>query len=308
MTLQQLKYLIEVADKGSINQAAKTLFISQPSLSNAIKELENEINIEIFERTSRGVNVTVEGAEFLVYARQIVNQAQMLQEKYKDQETENPEKSEKIAFKVSTQHCAVTVVAFGELIKKYGNKEYEFELKETRSVTVIDDVINNGSEIGIIYINEFNETTLRKRLNEGSLELEEIFIAKPYVLVSEHNELAKKKKVELDDLKDYPYISFGQEEYNLFHFSEEILSNLLHKKNIKVTARATLYNLLTMLNGFTISTGIISERLRKQGIVPINLEVDNIVKVGVVTKKNLNLSPIGKKFIKEFKKASDSML
>ena len=302
MTLIQLKYLIEVADKGSINKAAKSLYISQPSLSNAIREIENEIQINIFKRTNKGVKVTIEGTEFLGYAKQIVEQAELLEEKYKGQ------KNAKLEFSVSTQHCAVTVISLGELIKKYGNNEFEFKLKESRSIEVIDDVINNKSEVGIIYINEFNEKTIKKKIKDGNLELEEVLSAKPHVLVSDNNELSKKEKLTLKDLEDYPYISFGQDEYNLFYFSEEILSAMLHKRSIKVSERATMFNLLSILNGFTISTGIISERLKKQGIVPIDLEVDNIVKVGVVTSKIPKLSKMGQKFIDEFKKASNSML
>ena len=302
MTLQQLKYLIEVADKGSINKAASSLYISQPSLSNAIREIENEIQINIFKRTNKGVRVTVEGAEFLVYAKQIVEQADLLEKKYKGQ------KPEKLKFSISTEQCAVTVIAFSELIKNYGNNEYEFHLKETRSVEVIDDVINYKSEIGIIYINEFNEKTIRKKIKGGNLQLNELFTAKPHILVSTDNELTKKKKVVLKDLEDYPCLSFGQDEYNLFYFSEEILSTMIHKKSIKVSERATMFNLMTRLNGFTISTGIISERLKKQGIVPIDLEIDNIIKVGVVTTKDAKLSKLGELFLEEFNKASNSML
>lgn len=302
MTLQQLKYLIEVADKGSINKAAGSLYISQPSLSNAIRDIENEIQINIFKRTNKGVRVTVEGAEFLVYAKQIVEQADLLEKKYKGQ------KPEKLKFSVSTEQCAVTVIAFSETVKGYGNNEYEFHLKETRSIEVIDDVINFKSEIGIIYINEFNEKAIRKRIKEGNLQLNELFTAKPHVLVSADNELTKKKKVELKDLEDYPCLSFGQDEYNLFYFSEDMLSTMLHKRSIKVSERATMFNLLTRLNGFVISTGIISERLKKQGIIPIDLEINNIIKVGAVRRKDKKLSKVGENFLEEFKKASNSML
>lgn len=302
MTLQQLKYLIEVADKGSINKAARSLYVSQPSLSNSIRDIENEIHINIFKRTNKGVRVTIEGAEFLVYARQIVEQAELLEKKYIGQ------KKEKFQFSVSTQHCPVTVIAFGELLKKYGNDEYGFELKEAKSIEVIEDVINYKSEVGIIYINEFIEKAIKKKVKEGNLELEEIFTAKPHVLVNDQNVLTKKKKVELKDLEDYPCLLFGQDEYNLFYFSEEILSTMLHNKSIKVSERATLFNLLIQLNGFTISTGIISERLKKMGIVPIDLEIDNIIRIGKVVRKDTRLSQTGEDFIEEFKKASYSML
>ncbi|NLJ57222.1 MAG: LysR family transcriptional regulator [Tissierellia bacterium] len=301
MTLQQLKYLIEVADKGSINKAARSLYISQPSLSNAIKDIENEIQINIFNRTSKGITVTLEGAEFLVYAREIVRQAQLLEEKYKGK------KPSKLEFSVSTQHCAFTVLTFCQLIKKYGNDSYEFNLKEGKPFDVIDDVKNYRSAVGIIYVNEFNENAVKRKINEANLEFEELFTAKPHILVSSNHALTKKKRVKLKDLEEYPCLSFEQDEYNLFYFSEEILSSLLHKKSIKVSERATLFTVMTELNGFTVSTGIISQRLKKQGIVPIDLEIDNLVKIGTVVNRNSKLSKVGKSFIEELRSCLYSM-
>lgn len=302
MTLQQLKYLIEIADKGSINKASKSLFVSQPSLSNAIMDIENEIHTNIFNRTNKGVSLTVEGAEFLAYARQIVNQAESLEEKY------SGKKRIKQEFSVSTQHCSVTVLAFGQLIKNYAKDEYEFKLKETKSFNVIDDVKNYKSEVGVIYVNEFNEKAIHKQINEGNLEYENLFTVKLNVLVNSNNDLTQKTQVKLKDLDEYPCLLYEQDDYNLFYFSKEILSTLLLKKVIKVSERATLFNLMSELNGFTISTGIISQRLRKQGIVPIDLEIDNKINIGIVYRKNLKLSQLGEKFIEELKKQSSLLM
>jgi len=224
MTLQQLKYAIEIAKCGSINIAAKMLFITQPSLSNAIKALEIELNKTIFERTNRGISVTVDGAEFLGYARQVIEQTELLEKRYFNA------KPSMQHFSVSTQHYAFAVNAFVELIKEYGIHKYEFNLKETKTYEIIDDVKNLRSEIGILYLNEFNSKVLNKLFEENSLKFTKLFVAKPHVFISVKNPLSKLKEITLKDLEDYPYLSFEQGEFNSFHFSEEILSTISHNK------------------------------------------------------------------------------
>lgn len=301
MTLQQLKYLIEVADKGSINKAAKSLYISQPSLSNAIRELEEEVNITIFNRTNRGVVLTDEGAEFLAYARKVVEQAKLL-ERFVEK------RPLKQRFGVSTQHYSVAILSFSELIKEYGTESYEFWLRETKVHEIIKDVRDYRSEVGIVYLNKLNERTIKKHLEDNNLEFEELFVAKPMILVSKDNPLANKDEVALEDLIDYPCLSYGQDEYNLFFFSDEILSTILHTKNIKVSERATLVHLISSLNGYSISTGIISNRLKNTGIVSVKLKVDNFVKVGFIINKNRIMSHLGKKYIEILKRNVSSML
>lgn len=301
MTLQQLKYLIEVADKGSINKAAKSLYISQPSLSNAIRELEEEVNITIFNRTNRGVVLTDEGAEFLAYARKVVEQAKLL-ERFVEK------RPLKQRFGVSTQHYSVAILSFSELIKEYGTESYEFWLRENKVHEIIKDVRDYRSEVGIVYLNKLNERTIKKHLEDNNLEFEELFVAKPMILVSKDNPLANKDEVALEDLIDYPCLSYGQDEYNLFYFSDEILSTILHTKNIKVSERATLVHLISSLNGYSISTGIISNRLKNTGIVSVKLKVDNFVKVGFIINKNRIMSHLGKKYIEILKRNVSSML
>ena len=302
MTLQQLKYLLEVAEKGSINKAARGLHISQPSLSNAIRDLENEVNITIFIRNSKGVILTDEGEEFLVYARQLVKQAELLEDKYTGY------KPIKQKFSVSTQHYSVGILSFSELIREYGKDSYEFKIRETKIHEIIDDVRDLKSEVGIIYLNKLNENHIKKRLATNNLEFMELFVSRPKILTSGTSPLANKEFVTMEDLVDHPCISFEQDGYNLFYFSDEILSTIIHRKNIKVSERATLCTLINELDGYTISTGIISDRLRKTGIVSVDLKEENYVKVGIVIHNDRNLSHLGRKYIEILKKKSDSML
>lgn len=291
MTLQQLKYAIEIAKCGSINIAAKKLFITQPSLSNAIRELENELNKTIFERTNRGISVTVDGAEFLGYARQVIEQTELLEKKYFNT------KPSAQHFSVSTQHYAFAVNAFVDLIKEYGNDEYEFTLRETKTYEIIDDVKNLRSEIGILYLNEFNSKVLNKLIKENNLKFTQLFVARPHIFISVKNPLYKQKEVTLEDLKNYPYLSFEQGEFNSFYFSEEILSTLSHKKSIRVSDRATLFNLLIGLNGYTISTGILSSDLNGNDIAAVPLDIEEKITVGWIAHKDIILSQLGNIYI-----------
>lgn len=295
MTLQQLKYATAIADKNSMCEAAKALFISQPTLSNAIKELENEIGISIFIRNNKGIIVSTEGKKFLGYARQVVEQTQLLEEEYLGG------KPSKMKFSVSTQHYSFAVNAFVALIKEYGLLKYDFTLRETRTYEIIDDVKNLRSEIGILYLNEFNEKVITKLLKESNLEFQELFTAKPHIFISSNHPLVKQKKVELEDLEVYPYLAFEQGDNNSFFFSEEILSTLEHKQCIHVSDRATLFNLLIGLNGFTICTGIISEELNGKDIVAVPLNVADVIRVGSITHKNVTLSRLGQSYMTAIK-------
>jgi len=291
VTLQQLRYVIEIANCGSINIAAKRLFITQPSLSNSIRELETELNITIFQRTNKGISVTVNGAEFLGYARQVIEQTELLEKRYFNT------KPSAQYFSVSTQHYAFAVNAFVDLIKEYGNDEYEFSIKETKTYEIIDDVKNLRSEIGILYLNEFNSKILNKLFKESNLKFTKLFVARPHVFISANNPLSKQKRINIKDLENYPYLCFEQGDYNSFHFSEEILSTLSHEKTIRVSDRATLFNLLIGLNGYTISTGILSSDLNGNDIIAVPLDVNEEIIVGWVSHKSITLSLLANIYI-----------
>ncbi|WP_261300711.1 LysR family transcriptional regulator [Paenibacillus andongensis] len=297
MTLQQLKYVIEVANRGSINEAAKRLFISQPSLSNAIKDLEDEMQLAIFERSNKGISLSKEGIEFLSYARQVVEQAELLESRYLNAKP-SPQH-----FSVSTQHYAFAVNAFVSLVREYGQDEYELALRETKTYEIIEDVKNLRSEIGILYLNEFNGKVINKLLKTANLQFNSLLTAKPHIFISIKNPLAKQSIVTIEQLQNYPYLSFDQGEYNSFHFSEEILSTMSHKKSIRVNDRATLFNLLIGLNGYTISTGVLSADLNGNEIIPVPLDCEETINVGWISHKNASLSKLGAAYIQALMQA-----
>lgn len=298
MTLQQLKYAIAIAEQKSISEAAKAMFISQPTLSNAIKELERELGITIFLRNNKGIEISLEGKKFLGYARQVIEQADLLEEEYLG-------KPAKQKFSISTQHYSFAVNAFVDLIKEYGGDNYEFTIRETKTYEIIEDVRSLRSEIGILYLNDFNEKVITKLIKDSDLVYEELFAAQPHVFVSKSNPLAKKKKIKLDEIGDFPYLSFEQGDNNSFYFSEEILSTLEHSKKINVSDRATLFNLLIGLNGYTFSTGIVCEELNGENVVTIPLDIDDNIRVGSITHKDITLSRMGEIYLEAIRKFTE---
>jgi len=295
MTFQQLKYFIEIANCGSISRAAKSLFITQPSLSSAVKDLETEAGIELFTRTPKGITLTADGIEFLGYARQVVEQASLLEQRYM-----NKKPSRRLC-SISTQHYAFAVNAFVNMVKKSGAEEYEFTLRETRTYDIIEDVKTLRSELGILYMNPFNRKVIEKLLRENGLVFNPLFIARPHIFVSATNPLADKEYVTPQDLEDYPCLSFEQGEYNSFYFSEEILSTTFSKKSIRVSDRATIFNLMIGLNGYTISTGIVSADLNGDNIIAVPLGVDDSIEVGWIAHSSIQLTEQAAMYLEELK-------
>ena len=280
MTIQQLKYIVTVAEKGKINEAARTLFISQPSLTNAIHELEKELGFDIFNRTNRGIAATTRGTKFLSYARQVVEQMSLLESTFLETV---PEKQH---FQVSTQHYSFVADAFVNFLKEVDYKEYDVTLRECRTAEIIEDVKNARSQLGFLYISSFNEKVIQKFIKDNHLEFKPLFEAKPHIFINKDHPLASKGLVDLSDLAEYPYLSFEQGEYNSFYFAEEILSTNIRDKVIRVSDRATLFNLLIGLNGYTISTGIISKELNGESIISRPLNVDEQIQLGYIKRKN----------------------
>ena len=291
MRIQQLEYLEKIVEAGSINEAAKRLFLTQPSLSNAVKELENEMGIQIFQRSSGGISLTAEGREFMTYSKQILDQVNLMNERYKNGQ------QRKQSFSVSAQHYAFVVHAFVELIKSVNASEYQFTLRETETQNIFNDLAQFKSELGILYTNGFNQKIMQRLFKENNLVFTPLFVAKPHIFVSRYNPLTSKSSVDLSDLEDYPYLSYEQGEVNSFYFSEEILSTLSHKKSIKVSDRATIFNLMVGLNGYTISSGIISSKLNDDKIVAIPLNVDDDITLGWLKHRQVELSPLAERYL-----------
>jgi DNA-binding transcriptional LysR family regulator len=296
MTLQQLRYVIMVAETGTITEAAGKLYISQPSLTNAIHELEKEMNLVIFNRTNRGISLSKEGEEFLGYARQVLEQASILEDKYKGKG------GGKKQFCVSTQHYSFAVNAFVDLIKEYGQDEYDFSIRETQTYEIIEDVAHMRSEIGILFLNDFNEVVLQKILKSNDLKFHKLFVAKPHVFISRRHPLADHKVITNEELEAYPYLSFEQGEHNSFYFSEEIFSASERKKNIRVRDRATLFNLLIGLNGYTVCSGVIDKKLNGKDIIAVPLADESDMRIGYIMHNKAVLSRIGMTYLEALEK------
>lgn len=301
MTLQQLKYALTIADCGSMNEAAKQLFISQPSLSETMKELETEIGLDIFLRSNRGIVITPEGEEFLGYARQVTEQFGLLQSKYID-------KKVKEKFSVSTQHYTFAVKAFVETVKQIGMEQYEFAVHETTTISVIENVKNFKSEIGVLYENDFNEKVLNKMFKENGLEFVELFSCDTFVYLWSGHPLAKQNVITMEELDEYPCLSFDQGRNNSLYLAEEMKSTYEYRRLIKANDRATLLNLMIGLNAYTLCSGIICEDLNGNDYKAVPLKETEKMRIGYIKRKGAKVSHIGELYIEELKKYKEKVM
>jgi len=301
MTLQQLHYALTIAEIGSMNKSAEALFISQPSLTSAIKELENDAGIAIFLRTGKGVVATVEGADFLVYARQVYQQYSLLRQKYGDGA------NQKRKFAVSTQHYSFAVKAFVEMVKKFDTLRYEFVIRETKTVDVIKDVGSMKSEIGILYMSSLNHKIILKMLRENELVFHKLIQCDAHVYVWKNHPLSKQKSIHFEQLVNYPCLSFEQGDHGSSYFAEEILAENEYPRIIKACDRATMLNLMVGLNGYTLCSGIICDELNGSDytVIPFAADEENpntTMEIGYIVKKHSVLSDIGAVYIQEARK------
>lgn len=302
MTLVQLKYVIAAASQPSLNEAAKSLFISQPSLSSAIRSLENEIGFDLFIRSKNGITLTSKGMEFIGYAKAVVEQYELLDAKYISQT------KVKKTFSVSMQHYTFAVNAFVELVKQYGMDAYEFEVHETKTYEVIENVKNRQSEIGILYLNDFNKKGLNKLFAEYDLQFHPLLECGVYVYMWKGHPLANRSEIALEELDEYPCLGFAQGKHNSFYLAEEVLSTYQYKRFIRANDRATLLNLMVGLNGYTLCSGILCENLNGKEYCAIKLKSDERMTIGYISRKDAPLSAIGKKYLEEIAKYKDRSL
>ena len=307
MTLNQLMYAIAVSKENSLNEAAKKLYISQPSLTGAMHALENELGFDIFIRSKTGVTLTSKGQEFIGYARSVVEQYDILDARFISK------RGVKRVFSVSMQHYTFAVNAFIELAKEYGCDEYEFEVRETTTREVIDNVRNQSSELGILYLNDFNSLVLSKVFSEAGVQFTPLFDCNIYAYISRNNPLAIEKlktgeHVTLDELQEYPCLGFAQGEYNSAYYSEEVLSTHEYKKFIRANDRATMLNLIKGLNGYTLCSGILCEDLNGDDYCALKLDTEDKMTIGYISRKNAILSDMGLKYIEEISKYKDNIL
>ncbi len=307
MTLNQLYYAITISKENSLNDAAKKLFISQPSLTGAMHSLEDELGFDIFTRSKTGVTLTPKGEEFIGYAKSVIEQYEILDAKFISK------KGVKRFFSISTQHYTFAVNAFIELVNEYGCDEYEFEVKETKTYDVIKNVRNQNSELGILYLNDFNRKVMTKVFSEVGVKFTPLFDCHIYAYLSKENPLAKEKlksgeMIELHELDDYPCLVFNQGEHNSAYYAEEVLSTRAYSKSIKANDRATMLNLLKGLNGYTLCSGIICENLNGDDYCAIKVNVDDKMTIGYISRKDAVLSDMAQKYIQEIAKYKDNVL
>ncbi|MCZ4066633.1 LysR family transcriptional regulator [Microbacterium sp. H37-C3] len=292
ITLQQLQYFIEVAAEGSISAASDLLYVAQPTMSAAMKDLEARVGRDLLVRSARGVTLTTDGVEFLGYARQVVEQTELLEQRYLGR----PPSRRLLG--VSTQHYSFAVDAFVRMVRSTGAPEYEFSLRETRTWDIIEDVRTLRSELGILFRNDFNRNVIDKLLRDSGLAFHPLFVAEPHIFVSRRNPLASRSRATLDDLADLPRLTFDQGANNSFYFAEEILSTLSSKQEIRVSDRATIFNLMIGLDGYTISTGIISDDLDPE-IVAVPLDVDERIEIGWIGRTAVPLTEQAQRYLGE---------
>ena len=301
MTLQQIRYALTVAKKGSMNKAAEELFITQSTLSSSIKELESEAGITIFLRTGKGVTLTPDGTEFLAYAGRVYEQYELLQEKY------SKSGNVKRKFGVSTQHYSFAVKAFVETVKRFDTLNFDFAIRETKTLDVINDVGTMKSEVGILFRSVFNGKIIDKMLSENDLVFTPLINCRAYVYLWREHPLANEESISLEQLKEYPCLCFEQGDGAAAYFAEEILSDIEYPRIIRSLDRATQLNLMVGLNGYTLCSGIICEELNGSlyKAVPFREEGTNLnsnMEIGYICKRSNRLSEFAEVYINEVQK------
>lgn len=302
MTLQQLTYAVTVAENGSMNKAAQALFISQSSLSASVQNLEKEIGVTIFHRTNRGVSITPQGEEFLIHARQIVNQYRLTEETYvlKKESRKN--------FSVSAQHYTFAIKAFIEMAKQFHLDQYAFGIYECKTAEIIENVRSYKSELGVIYIDDFNEEILQRLLADNGLEFTELFRCSTYVFLAAAHPLAQRESLSMEDLEGYPCLSFDQGNNQSFYLAEEVYSTYHYRQIIKASDRATLLNLMIGLDGYTLCSGILCEDLNGTDYRVIPLQSNKIMRIGYIKRQGCEISHLGLIYIDELQKCNVNIL
>lgn len=295
MTLQQLQQVIIIAESRSMNEASKKLFVSQPNLSAVVRELEEEAGITIFIRSNRGIVITPEGEEFIGYAKQVVEQYHLMERRYMNSES-------KKKFSVSMQHYSFAVQAFVEMVQSVGMEEYEFAIHETQTNQVIENVRSMKSELGVLFLSEFNEAVLQKLFKEYDLIFEELFDCDTYVYLWRGHPLAGQEVISMEELEEYPCLVFEQGKNNSFYFSEEMKSTYDYKRMIRADDRATMLNLMVGLNGYTLCSGIICEELNGDDYAAVPLLETEKMHIGYIRHKGIKVSPIGEIYLNALKK------
>ena len=297
MNINQIRYVLKVAASSSMREAATGLYVSQPALSASIRELEEELGILIFERTNKGISLTEDGREFLSYAKKVVAQYEVLEDRYisvgRDKEQ----------FSVSTQHYNFAIKSFTNVIKQFEPEKYVFSIHETRTIEVLENVRDFRSEIGIVSYSGSNESLIKKLIREYQLEFTPVMRRETYIYFWKNHKLAKRKTVSLEELKEYPCIAFDQSDDSNFYLTEEAMADYDYDKLIKSDDRATTMELIATLGGYSIGSGMLSEEdAILKGLVSVKLKEEDPLVIGYIVRRGSKLSKYGEAYIEELNK------
>lgn len=294
MNIQQMKYVVAIANSGSFREAAKKLFITQPSLSNGIRELEEKLGVTLFIRTNKGASLTKDGLEFLEYAEKILTQIALIESRYQENTA-----SER--FSISSQHYDFLGEVMAKVIKEFKNQYKNFRVFETTTLKVIEDVKSFHSELGIIYLNEQNQSGILRYLEQANLNYEIIGYFETHIFLGKTHPLAKKTAISLEELCCYPQVRFAQEGSNFAYFSEDLIENQEQETVIYTNDRGTLMNLLVETDAYASGSGLVTGFTKKEiCLVPLINSTKN--KICILTQKNRSMTKIGNYFIGELKK------
>lgn len=296
MTILQLKYVIAIDEECSMRKAADRLYVSQPGLSSAVRDLENELGIQIFQRVHNGVVTTAAGASFIAYARNAVEQFEKVECKYLGSRNEKP------TFSVSMQHYTVAVNAFIDTVKEYDLEEYQFSIRETQTSEVIEDIKTLRSEVGVIALSDFNKNTFKKIFTDASLEFHELFSRNTYVYLRKDHPLADNTELSLEELQDYPCMVFDQGDNTSFYYREEALATYDYRKIISTNERATSIELMLGLNGYAVGAAMLGDSLNSSELKAIKLKEDETLTFGYILRKGSELSEMAQTFIEKMER------
>ena len=297
MNIDQIKYVLTAAGSASMREAATKLYISQPAISGSIMELENELGIRIFERSNKGIVLTEAGAEFISYAKKVLNQYEILEERYLSADRE------KERFSVSTQHYNFAIRSFSNVVNRFKPDNYVFSIHETKTREVLENVRDFKSEVGVVSYSESSEKVIKKLLKEYKLEFVPLMKKDTYVYVWKGHPFESRTEISLEEMHDYPCVVFDQTDDSNFYLTEEALADYDFTKLIKSDDRATTMELLADLNGYSVGSGMLSEDdAVLQGLVAIKLKEEDPLTIGYITGKNRTLSVYGKAYVEELLK------
>ena len=289
MNIQQLRYVVAIANRGTFREAAEKMYVSQPSLSISVRDLEKDLGFKIFRRTSSGTFLTRRGMEFYEKAQELVKGFDVFQNQYA-----NPEE-EKDEFSIASQHydfLPPTITAFSERYPDYKN----FRIFESTTVQILDEVAQGHSEIGIIYLNNQNQQGIIQRIEKLGLEVIELIPFHTHIYLREGHPLAEKEELVMEDLADLPTVRFTQEKDEYLYYSENFVDTSASSQMFNVTDRATLNGILERTDAYATGSGFLdSDSVNGITVIRLKDNLDN--RMVYVKREEVELSQAGTLFV-----------